>query len=352
MPDAIPLLRLMVEREASDLFLTADTVPHLKIDGVVVPVDMPPLKPGDSRLMIFDLMNEQQRGAFETAKEANLALVCGEVGRFRMNVYYQRGEVSAVIRLIRARIPDFNELGVPSQGAALCLLKRGLVLIVGAPGSGKSTSMAAMVNYRAQQRDGHILTIEDPIEFLFPHGRAIVEQREVGLDTLSFGDALRNAMREAPDVIVIGEIRDRETAQHALMYAEAGALCLSTMHSNNANQAIDRFINFFPEDMHPQLRLELSLNLKGVLSQRLIPGIEKQQVLASEILLQSAYASDLIRKGQIDLLKDAMKKGSEVGMQLFDDCLYQLYRNRQITLDQALLHADSRTDLGFRIKLS
>lgn len=352
MTDIKSLLRLMVEQGASDLFLTADTVPHIKIGGHTRPIEGPPLKPGESKTLAFSFMSAQQRREFEKCKECNLALAPDGIGRFRANVYYQRGEVSAVIRLIKSDIPTFEQLGLPAAAAELALLRRGLVLMVGAAGSGKSTTMAAMVGYRASRMDGHILTIEDPIEFMHSHNLAIVEQREVGLDTLTFGDALRNAMREAPDVIAIGEIRDRVTAQHAIMYAETGILCISTMHSNNSNQAIDRILNFFEEDVRKQVLLDLSLNLKGVLSQRLLPGMDGKQVLATEVLLQSAYASDLIQKGQIDVLKEAMKKGTEIGMQVFDDCLYKLYKERRISQEVALRNADSRTDLALRIKLS
>jgi twitching motility protein PilU len=310
------------------------------------------LKPGESKKIAYELMTNQQRKEFEKTKECNFALVSEHLDRYRVNVYFQRGEVSVAVRRIKSEIPTFDLLGLPPQAAQLSLLKRGLVLMVGAAGTGKSTTMAAMVGHRAKQMDGHILTIEDPIEFLFTHGKAIVEQREVGLDTLTFGDALRNAMREAPDVIVIGEIRDRDTAQHAIMYAEAGALCISTLHSNNANQAVDRLINFFPEEARKQVLLDLSLNLKGVISQRLLPSLQGGLVLATEVLLQSAYSSDLIQKGQIDTLKDAIKKGTEVGMQLFDDCLFRLYKQRMISEEVALNNADSRTDLALRIKLS
>lgn len=352
MTDVKALLKMMAELGASDLFLTADAIPHIKVDGVPRPADMPVLEPGESKKLVYELMNQQQRKEFEESKECNFALAYEGIGRFRVNVYYQRGEVSAVMRLIKSAIPTFEELGLPVQAEALSLLKRGLVLMVGAAGSGKSTTMAAMVGYRAKMMEGHILTIEDPIEFLFSHGRSIVEQREVGLDTLTFGDALRNAMREAPDVIVIGEIRDRETAQHAIMYAETGALCISTMHSNNANQAIDRIINFFPEDARKQVLLDLSLNLKGVISQRLLPGKNGRQVLATEVLLQSAYVTEMIQKGQTDTLKDAIKKGTDVGMQVFDDCLFKLYKEGRISREEALRNADSHTDLALRIRLS
>jgi twitching motility protein PilU len=352
MADVRALLKLMVEAGASDLFLTAETVPHIKVDGVPRPADMPVLEPGESQRLVYELMNQHQRKEFEQTKESNFAMALDGMARFRVNVYYQRGEVSAVIRLIKSTIPSFEALGLPAQAEALSLLERGLVLIVGAAGSGKTTTMAAMIGYRAKTMEGHILTIEDPIEFWFAHGRAIVEQREVGLDTLTFGNALRNAMREAPDVIVIGEIRDRETARHAIMYAETGALCISTLHASNANQAIDRIINFFPDEARKQVLLDLSLNLKGVISQRLLPGINGGLVLATEVMLKSGYVSEMIQKGQTHTLKDAIKKGTEEGMHVFDDCLFTLCKNGRISQEEALRNADSRTDLALRIRLS
>lgn len=349
------LLHQMLECGASDLFISTEISPHLKIQGRTVPAKQagapwPALSPGDSRRFAYALMNEAQRAEFERNKECNFALATREGGRYRVNVYYQRGEVSMVIRLIKTRIPSFEELGLPPQVGQLALLRRGLVLIVGAAGMGKSTTLAAMVAHRARTMDGHILSVEDPIEYIYPHGKAVVEQREVGIDTLSFADALRNMMRQAPDVIVIGEIRDRETAKSAIMYAEAGALCLSTMHSNNANQAIERIVNFFPEESHRQVLLDLSLNLKGVISQRLLPGLRGGQVLAMELLLQSAYASSLIQKGEIDQLKEAIRKGAPSGMQLFDDSLLELCRAKRIAPEEALNYADSRTDLALELR--
>jgi twitching motility protein PilU len=352
MSDVITLLRLMADEGASDLFLSAHTRPHIKVEGVTRPVDMPALNSGETKERAYSFMTERQRKDFEETKESNFALQVDGIGRFRLNVYYQRGEVSVAVRRIKSNILSFEELGLPPQVRELSLLKRGLVLMVGAAGSGKSTTLAAMIDYRAKLRDGHIITIEDPIEYLFSNGKAVVEQREVGIDTNTFGDALRNAMREAPDVIVIGEIRDRETAQHAIMYAEAGVLCISTMHSNNANQAIDRMLNFFPEEARHQVLLDLSLNLKGVVAQRLLPDINGKQALATGILLQSAYVSDLIQKGKIDVLSDAIKKGTDVGMQVFDDSLFRLYKDGRVSLEEALRNADSHTDLALRIKLS
>lgn len=346
------LLQLMRERGASDLFVSAEIPPHIKVNGTTSPAQSRALAPGESKRLAYALMNETQREEFEQTKECNFALTTKQGGRFRVNVYYQRGEVSMVIRLIKTRVPSFEELGLPPQVAQLALLKRGLVLMVGAAGTGKSTTMAAMIAYRANTMGGHILSVEDPIEYIYPHGKAVVEQREVGVDTLSFGEALKNAMRQAPDVIVIGEIRDRETARNAIMYAEAGALCISTLHSNNANQAIDRLVNLFPEDVHKQVLLDLSLNLRGVISQRLLPALQGGLALATEILLQSSYASSLIQKGQVDQLKDAIKKGTDVGMLLFDDCLLQLVKARRISEQEALHHADSKTDLGVKLRLS
>jgi twitching motility protein PilU len=352
MTDIEKLLQLMLERGASDLFVSAEIPPHIKVNGTTSPAHSRKLAPGESKTLAYALMNDTQREEFERTKECNFALTTKQGGRYRVNVYYQRGEVSMVIRLIKTRVPSFEELGLPPQVAQLALLKRGLVLMVGAAGTGKSTTMAAMVAHRANTLGGHILSVEDPIEYIYPHGKAVVEQREVGVDTLSFGEALKNAMRQAPDVIVIGEIRDRETARNAIMYAEAGALCISTLHSNNANQAIDRLVNLFPEDVHKQVLLDLSLNLKAVISQRLLPSLQGGLALATEILLQSSYASSLIQKGQVDQLKDAIKKGTDVGMLLFDDCLLQLCKARRISEQEALHHADSRTDLGVKLRLS
>jgi twitching motility protein PilU len=363
------LLQLMIQREASDLFLSADAPPHMKIRGVTRPVELPqphakdgaskaaepafwpPLKHGTSKAIAFGLMTPSQREEFERTKESNFALTIGQA-RFRANAYYQRGEVSLAIRLIKGNIRTLDELGLPAATEGLALLKRGLVLVVGAAGTGKSTTLSAMINHRAQRLDGHILTIEDPIEFLFPHGRSLVEQREVGLDTESYSAALNNVMRQAPDVIMIDEINDLETARHAIMYAGSGLLCLTTMHANNANQAVNRLVNFFPDEARKQVLMNLSLNLSGVISQRLLSSRSGGTVLASEVLLQSAYGSSLIQKGALDELDDAIRKGAEKGMQLFDDCLLKLYKDGRISQDEALHFAGSRTDLGLKIKLA
>lgn len=352
MTDIHSLLKLMVDHGASDLFITCGAAPHLKVEGVTRPVDGPALQRGEVKAVAYSIMSERQRAAFEDTFESNLSLSVDDVGRFRVNVYFQRGEVAMVVRYIKSKIPSFEGLGLPAECAKLAMLKHGLVLLVGAAGSGKSTSMAAMVGYRAAHADGHILTIEDPIEFVFRHGRSLVDQREVGIDTRSFGDALRNAMREAPDVIVLGEIRDQETAKHAIAYSVAGHLCMATLHANNANEALERIINFFPEQAHPQLFMDLSLNLKAVVSQRLVPATDGKLALATEVMMLSGYVSDLIHKGRVDEIKDAMFKGGEVGMHTFDQSLFALYKAGRISLDNALANADSHTDLALRIRLS
>jgi twitching motility protein PilU len=342
----------MVTKEASDLFLTCGTPPHIKIEGVTHAVNSPALKPGEAKQLAYSVMTERQTAAFEDTMECNLSLSVEGVGRFRVNVYYQRGEVALVARLIKSKIPSIEQLGLPKACVDLAMLKRGLVLIVGAAGSGKSTTLAAMIGYRSEHADGHILTIEDPIEFLFPHRLSIVDQREVSIDTRTFGDALRNAMREAPDVIMLGEIRDEETAKHAIAYAETGHLCVSTMHANNANQSIERIINFFPEQAQKQLFMDLSLNLKGVVSQRLLPSTGGKLALAAEVMLLTPFVSELIQKGRTDEIKDAMSKGNEIGMQTFDQSLFDLYKAGRLTRQDALHFADSHTDLSLRIRLA
>ena len=350
MNDIKPFLMMMVEHDASDMILTAHMKPHIKIEGILRPANAPQLADGETNRLALSIMSEAQSKALTDTKECNLALSVEGIGRFRVNLYYQRGEISIAIRRIKMVVPDLEHLGVPKQAEKLAMLKRGLVLITGMAGSGKSTTLAAMIAHRAKHIGGHILTIEDPIEFILPHGRALVEQREVGFDTNSFADALQNVLREAVDVIVIGEIRDMETAKQAIAYADGGSLCLSTMHSNNAHQAIDRLLNFFPAESHPQVLMDLSLNLRGVISQRLIPSKGKL-VLATEVMMQSAFISDIIVNGRINELKDAMKKSTEEGMQIFDDSLFALYKAGLITLEEAMENADSQADLSVRIRL-
>jgi twitching motility protein PilU len=345
------LLKKMAERDASDLFLTAEAPPHLKVGGDTRPLDGPALTGADVCQLVYAIMSKAQIAEFEQKKECNFSYAIDGVGRYRVNLYYQRGAVGSVIRLIKTAIPTFEQLGLPEICRSLVMEKRGLVLLVGATGSGKSTSLAAMIGHRLASASGHIITVEDPIEYHFPHGKSLVSQREVSVDTWSFADALRNAMREAPDVIMIGEIRDQETARHALTYAETGHLCLATLHSNNANQAIERMINFFPDAAHKQLLMDLSLNLKAAVSQRLIPGTRNKLELACEVLLGSAHVADLIQKGRIADLKEAIAASSDFGMQTFDQALFKLYDADRISLEEALRNADSKTDLGLKIRL-
>jgi len=352
MTDIQELLKLMAERGASDLFLTVDAAPHFKVEGLTRPAGHPVLRSGEVREIAYSVMSPRQIADFEESYESNLSYVLDGVGRFRVNVYYQRGEVAMVVRFIKSNIPSFEVLGLPAQCAPLAMLKRGLVLIVGAAGSGKSTTMASMIAYRAANAEGHILTIEDPVEYLFVHSRALVEQREVGIDTLSFGNALRNVLRAAPDVIVIGEVRDQETAHHALAYAETGHLCIATLHATNANEAIERILSFFPETAQRQLYLDLSLNLKAILSQRLLPATDGKLALATEVLLSTPFVADLIHKGRVEELKAVMDKHNDIGMHTLDQSLYMLHRAGRISLEQALRNADSQTDLALRIRLS
>ena len=345
------LLRKMVETDASDLFLTVGAPPHIKVQGESWPLSVPPLQSGQAQTLAYSIMSAQQIADFERQLEANLSYTAPDIGRFRVSVYRQRGETAMVARLIHATIPDFESLGLPPVVQDLALLRRGLLLVVGAAGSGKSTTLAAMIDYRAHNSQGHILTVEDPIEYLFNHDRCTVDQREVGIDTHSFADALRNAMRQAPDIIMIGEIRDRETMEHAIAYAETGHLCVSTLHAANASQALKRIINFFPENLHPQLRMDLSLNLQAVISQRLLPGRDSKRVLATELLLHSAYVADLIRKGAVDEIRHAIEKSGGVGMHTFDQVLLELFNAGRIDQDTALANADSRTDLSLRMRV-
>jgi len=352
MTDIHELLKLMAERGASDLFLTVDAAPHFKVEGLTRPAGHPVLRSGEVREIAYSIMNQRQITEFEESFESNLSYVLDGVGRFRVNVYYQRGEVAMVVRFIKSDIPSFEALGLPEQCTALAMLKRGLVLIVGAAGSGKSTTMSSMIAYRAANAEGHILTIEDPVEYLFAHGRSLVEQREVGIDTLSFGNALRNVLRAAPDVIVIGEVRDQETAHHALSYAETGHLCIATLHATNANEAIERILSFFPDSAQRQLYLDLSLNLKAIMSQRLLPSTDGKLALATELLLTTPFVAELIHKGRVEELKEVMGKHNDIGMHTFDQSLYMLHMAGRISQAEALRNADSQTDLSLRIRLA
>jgi len=347
------LLRLMVSKGGSDLFITSGFPPAIKIDGRMTPVSSQALTGSHTADLARAIMNDKQAAGFELTREANFAITPGDLGRFRVSTFMQMGCVGMVLRVITTTIPKFEDLALPETLKDVVMTKRGLVIMVGATGSGKSTTLAAMVGYRNEHSYGHILTVEDPVEFVHPHRNCVITQREVGVDTDSFESALKNSLRQAPDVIQIGEIRDRETMEHAIAFAETGHLCLATLHANSANQALDRIINFFPEERRQQLLMDLSLNLKGLVSQRLIPKKEaKGRVVAIEILLNSPLISDLIFKGDVHEIKEIMKKSRELGMQTFDQALFDLYETDQISYEDALRNADSVNDLRLNIKLN
>jgi twitching motility protein PilU len=346
------LLRLMVDKNGSDLFITAGFPPAIKIDGKLTPVSNQVLSAAHTVDLARSIMNDKQTASFELTKEANFAISPGDLGRFRVSAFVQMSCVGMVLRTITTTIPKLEELGLPPVLKDVVMTKRGLVIMVGATGSGKSTTLAAMVGYRNENSHGHIITIEDPVEYVHPHRNCIVTQREVGVDTEDWGVALKNTLRQAPDVIQIGEIRDRETMDHAIAFAETGHLCLATLHANSANQALDRIINFFPEERRQQLLMDLSLNLKGMISQRLIPlKGAKGRCVAIEIMLNSPLISDLIFKGQVHEIKEIMKKSRELGMQTFDQALFDLHEADKITYEDALRNADSVNDLRLSIKL-
>jgi len=344
-----PYLKLMSDQQASDMYFTTGAPVSVRIDGSIRPVGKSMLSPGMTKKLAYDLLTPAQIQSFEKDLELNLGVSYTDLGRFRINVYMQRGEVSMVIRYIRADIPTLDELGLPNIYKTAIMQRKGLVLIVGSTGMGKSTSLASMLDHRNMADHGHILTIEDPIEFMFRHKKCIVAQREVGLDTLSFDNALREAMREAPDVIMIGEARDKEVMQEALRYADTGHLCLTTLHATNANQTLDRLLNFFPSDAHNQVLMDLSLNLNCILAQRLVKTEDGTRVVAVEVLLNTPYISKLIRDGRFNEIKDIMAKGNESGMQTFDQALFELFKSRKINLQEALVNADSSSDLEWKI---
>lgn len=346
------LLRIMVEKEGSDLFLAADAPPSIKAFGRLTPLGSQKLPGQAIKKIAWQVMNEEQIAEFERNPEMNLAIAEPDVGRFRVNIFRQRGEVGMVVRHIKTELPDWRALGLPEILPDLVMNKRGLVLFVGGTGSGKSTSLAALMDYRNENSDGHIITIEDPVEFIHPHKGCIVNQREVGMDTASYEEALKNTLRQAPDVILIGEIRTRETMEHALAFAETGHLCLSTLHANNANQALDRIINFFPEERHRQLFLDLSLNLRGLISQRLVPTPDGKRAAAIEVLLGTPRVQDLIKNGKVDEIREVMEKSEEQGMKTFDSALFDLYQAGRISLEEALKNADSKNNLRLKVQLS
>ena len=346
------LLRLMVSKNGSDLYITTDFPPAFKIDGKVTPVSNQLLSGSHTMELARAIMSDKQAAEFEAKKECNFAISPSGLGRFRVSAFVQQAKVGMVLRTITTQIPTIEELGLPAQLKEIVMTKRGLVIMVGATGSGKSTTLAAMLGYRNENSYGHIITIEDPVEYIHPHRNCIVTQRDIGLDTEDWGVALKNAVRQAPDVIQIGEIRDRETMDHAIAFAETGHLCLATLHANSSNQALDRIINFFPEERRQQLLMDLSLNLKGMISQRLVPLRDtKGRCVAIEIMLNSPLISDLIFKGEVHEIKEIMKKSRELGMQTFDQALFDLYEADKISYENALRNADSVNDLRLAIKL-
>ena len=347
------LLRLMVSRGGSDLFISSDVPPAIKVDGRVTKVSSQALNAGHTMALARALMNDKQSAEFERTKECNFAISPPGVGRFRVNAFLQQGKVGMVMRVIPATLPTIDALALPQILKDVAMTKRGLTILVGATGSGKSTTVAAMIDWRNEQSFGHIITIEDPVEFVHMHKNCVVTQREVGLDTDSWEAALKNSLRQAPDVILMGEIRDRQTMEHALTFAETGHLCIATLHANSANQAMDRIINFFPEERRDQLLMDLSLNLKAVVSQRLIPKQDsKGRHAAVEIMLNSPLISDLIFKGEVTEIKEIMKKSRNMGMQTFDQALFDAFESNQITYEDALRNADSVNDLRLQIKLN
>jgi twitching motility protein PilU len=346
------LLRMMVSKDGSDLFITSGSPPAMKIDGKVATVSKQRLSPSHTQMLTRSVMNDKQVSEFEDKNECNFSIALTGVARFRVNAFVQRGSTGMVLRIINSEIPSFAELNLPDTLQDIAMTKRGLVIFVGGTGSGKSTSLASMVDYRNQQSYGHIITIEDPVEFVHDHGNCLVTQREVGVDTESYEVALKNTLRQAPDVILIGEIRDRETMEHAIAFAETGHLCLSTLHANSTNQALDRIINFFPDERRSQLLMDLSLNLKGLISQRLIPNLGRTgRIPAIEVMLNTPLMSDMIFKGEVHEMKALIAKSNEAGMQTFDQALFDLYEDKKITFEDALRNADSVNDIRLRIKL-
>lgn len=346
------LLRLMLSKKASDLFITAGYPPAFKIDGKMTPVSQQQLSPQHTAELAHAIMNDKQAAEFAASKECNFAIHPHGIGRFRVNAFVQQQRTGLVIRTITTQIPKFDDLGLPPVLKEVVMSKRGLVIFVGGTGSGKSTSLAALIGHRNQNSYGHIITIEDPVEYVHEHINCVVTQREVGVDTASWEAALKNTLRQAPDLILIGEIRDRETMEHAIAFAETGHLCMGTLHANSANQALDRIINFFPEERRAQLLMDLSLNLRALIAQRLIPKKEgKGRVAAIEVMLNSPLISDLIFKGEVHEIKEIMKKSRELGMQTFDTALFELYEAGHISYEDALRNADSMNELRLQIKL-
>jgi twitching motility protein PilU len=350
--DITPVLKFMTDKSGSDLFFSTNTSIHMDIEGETVSINNQIMQPGMIKEIAYSMMSMDQIKEFESTLESNFAIEKKDIGRFRVNVFRQRGEVGMVIHHIKTDIPSFEKLGLPPVLKKLIMRKRGLILMVGATGSGKSTSLASMIDYRNENETGHIITIEDPIEFVYTHKKSIVDQREVGIDTLSFDNALKNAMRQAPDVILIGEVRDMDSMKQALAYAETGHLCLATLHANNANQALERVVSFFPTEAKIGLLLGLSLNLVGIVSQRLVPGITQKRVAAVEVMINSPYMSELILKQKLNEMKDNIADNNDIGMVTFDQSLFKLFNDGKISEDQALANADSRNDLSLKIRFA
>ena len=350
--DITPVLKFMTEKGGSDLFFSTGASIHMDVEGETMPVNNQKMSPGMIKEIAYSIMSPTQIAEFEETLECNFAIGRKDVGRFRINIFKQRGEVGMVVRHIKSEIPDFETLGLPLVLRDLIMRKRGLVLVVGSAGSGKSTTLASMIDYRNANQTGHIVTIEDPIEFVYQHKKSVVDQREVGIDTHSFTSALKNAMRQAPDVILIGEVRDMEGMQQALTYAETGHLCLATLHANNANQALERIISFFPTEAKQGLLLGISMNLVAVVSQRLIPGKVQKRVAAVEVMINTPYIAELIQKQKLGDIKEIMADNNDIGMNTFDQSLFKLFANGKIDEENALANADSRNDLSLKIRFA
>jgi twitching motility protein PilU len=350
--DLSPILKFMLDKGGSDLFFSTGAIIHIEVEGDTLPINNQVMTPGMIKEIAYSLMSPDQIMEFESTLECNFAISKKDVGRFRVNVFRQRGEVGMVVRHIKTDIPSIETLGLPAVLKDLILRKRGLILVVGATGSGKTTTLASMIDHRNATTNGHILTLEDPIEFIHPHKKSVVDQREVGIDTLSFENGLKNAMRQAPDVILIGEVRDMDGMKNAMAYAETGHLCLATLHANNANQALERIISFFPDDARAGLLLGLSMNLVSIISQRLIPGKQNKRVAATEVMINSPYISELIQKQKMNDMKDTMADSNDIGMNTFDQSLFRLFSNGKIDEENALANADSRNDLSLKIRFA
>jgi twitching motility protein PilU len=346
-----PFLKLMVEMDASDLFFSVGATVNAKVEGLLRPVTETRLQPGSIKTLAYGIMSDAQIQEFESELEMNLAFTADDIGRFRVNVFKQRGEVGMVVRHIRSEIPSIAELNLPSILNELVMEPRGLILVVGSSGSGKSTTMASMIDHRNRNKTGHILTIEDPIEFMHEHQQSVIDQREVGMDTKSYAHALRNAMREAPDLILIGEIRDMETMQQAIAYAETGHLCMATLHATNAYLTLERVLNFFPDSAHRKIHEDLSLNLRGIVSQRLLMGKDGKRLPAVEVMLNTPYISELIQRGEVEKINKAMETSEERDMKSFDQAVYDLYAEGRVTTDEALKNANSPGNVKMRIRL-